>query len=100
MHAYHEGLPRYDASQILHDGCAECEERGANVCLALDSLDRRNFARAWQRAHDWNKTDDAGLRASLSNAEMPLLRVMWSMQVRLEGYGVRLSNIGRELAAS
>jgi hypothetical protein len=89
MHDYHEELPGFHASQILHDGCAECEERGANVNLAISSLDVRNFARAWVRAAEWELH---GL-TTLSDAERPLLKVLWSVQLQFERRGLPIGEI-------
>ena len=54
VHAYHEELDGYSPAQIWHDGCPECEDRGAHVWRGIGHLDHHNFARAWQRAIDWN----------------------------------------------
>lgn len=83
MHDYHEGQPGYSPAQILKDGCGECAERGANVHLAIASLDPHNFARAWRRAADWNRSG----MADISEAEAPLLSALWALQLQLERRG-------------
>lgn len=82
MHVYHEGLPGYDERQILHDGCEECEARGADVELALAHLGIERFARAWDRAQLWSKgqRDETG---RISRAEASTLRVLAAVQVHL-----------------
>jgi len=80
MHRYHEDLPGYDARQILHDGCPECEHRGADIELALAHMDRPTFIRAWRRAQEFNKSS-SGL--GISRAEAPVLRVLGSIQLRV-----------------
>ena len=82
-HDYHEGLAGYSPAQILHDGCGECEARGADPSEAIAHLDRQNFVRAWERAADWNKTGCPDIAA----AEVPLLRVLWTVQLQLEPRG-------------
>jgi hypothetical protein len=82
-HSYHEGRPGYSPDQVLHDGCAECASRGANVALGIASLDPQNFARAWSRAADWHRE---GVY-NVSDAEAGLLRAIWSVQLQLERIG-------------
>lgn len=81
MHTYHDVLPGFNAEHILHDGCEECEERGRD--LRLGALDGRNFERAWERAVQWNTE---GL--DVSNAEVPILRVLWDVILHLERRGI------------
>ncbi len=89
MHDYHEGLPGFSEAQILHDGCGECEARAQNRNHGIANLDKHNFARAWHRAAQWN-TD--GLR-DLAKAEIPMLDVLWAVQVKLENYGVPIGMV-------
>ena len=84
MHSYHEGLPGYSPTQILHDGCEECEARSRETAGGVARLDKWNFARAWARAAEWN---NGGL-PDLARAEMPLLNALWAVQVQLENFGV------------
>jgi hypothetical protein len=88
-HDYHEGLPGYSPEQILHTGCAECEFRGRDVSEAIVHLDGRNFARAWKRAAEWNT---AGA-LNICEAEVPLLRALWSLQLQLHRLGVPIGEI-------
>ncbi len=85
MHNYHEVLPTSDPRQILHDGCHECELRGADPMLALAALDETRFEKAWVRAAAWNRDQEVGV---VSAAEVPLLRMLWGIQVHLERRGV------------
>lgn len=78
MHAYHEGLPGFDPAQILHDGCPECEARGADPANGIGYLDNGNYRRAVTRAIMW-ETDYA---PAISQAEAPLLRMLWTVLLR------------------
>jgi hypothetical protein len=82
MHNHHESLPDYDPSVILQDGCAECELRGRE--LLFTALDDRNFERMWKRAWEWNQGD---LR-TVSQAEVPMLEVLWRIICKLEERGI------------
>lgn len=84
VHGPHENQPGYHPDQILHDGCAECEDRGRHITAALNAMDRGRFAAAWERAAEWNRS---GLD-SVSHAERDLLAVLWLIQVKLESRGV------------
>jgi len=89
MHDYHEGHPGYSDNQILHDGCEECATRAKHDDHGISSLDKGRFARAWVRAAQWNRE---GL-SDLATAERPLLTVLWSIQLRLENYGVPIGEL-------
>lgn len=88
-HAYHEGLTGYNASQILHDGCGECEERAKRDDHGIGNLDRLNFTRAWGRAAEWGQSP----LSNLSRAEMPLLNTLWAVQLKLEQFGVPIGTL-------
>jgi hypothetical protein len=81
-HAYHGSLPLYDPRQIWHDGCEECESRGADISKGMAYLDKGRFERAWVRAFDWGSDDDTDL-GPISRAELPLLEHLWKIQVLL-----------------
>jgi len=83
VHDYHEAQPGYSASQILHDGCGECEARGKDVSRAIGSMDKGRFALAWRRAADWN-TGSPGFAYDVSQAERPVLDALWAVQLKLE----------------
>lgn len=83
-HAYHDGLPGYNADQLMHDGCPTCERRAAMPDRGISSLDRQNFARAWARAAQLGRSGLPGMSA----AEMPLLRALWAVQLQLQRHGV------------
>jgi hypothetical protein len=93
MHSYHEGLAGYDAAQILHDGCGECEARASSRNLGIGSLDKTRFARAWHRAAQWNhgQLDDS----TLAKAELPMLDALWAVQCQLENFGHRIGQVPR-----
>jgi hypothetical protein len=88
-HDYHQGLPGYSPGQILHDGCGECEMRGKDPAVAIGHLDQGNFARAWARACKWNQL---GL-PDISHAEIPLLRVLWAVQLQLDPRGIPVGSL-------
>ena len=88
-HDYHEGQPGYSPAQILHDGCAECARRGGDVSLGIASLDPDNFVRAWERAAAWNIWGLDGI----SEAEAPLLRVLWAIQLQFVSLGVPIGEL-------
>ena len=92
MHDYHDGLAGYSARQLLHDGCGECESRAKSVSHGISTLDRQNFVIAWQRAAEWNRT---GL-PDIARAEMPMLSVLWSVQIQLERYGIPIGELPHE----
>lgn len=83
MHSYHEGLPGFDAGQILHDGCLECEQRAQRPDHGMAELDTFRFQQAWERATELHKR---GLR-TVSAAEHPMLETLWIIQVQLERRG-------------
>jgi hypothetical protein len=84
MHEYHDGLPGYSADQIFHDGCGECETRAASLDGGIAWLDKDSFPRAWARAAQW---DRGSLPDMVARAEVPVLRILWSVQVQLEQFG-------------
>lgn len=84
MHDYHEQLPGYSPGQILHDGCGECEERSKRADHGLSSLDTLSFEHAWVRAYTWEKFG----QRDLSECELDLLRMLWSVQLQFERRGV------------
>jgi hypothetical protein len=79
MHDMHESLPGFSPKQIFHDGCDECERRGADVELALAHMDTQTFRSAWMRAHEWGK----GRVTDVSHAEAPVLRLLSAMRNRI-----------------
>jgi hypothetical protein len=82
-HAYHDALRGYDDRQIWYDDCEECEERGQQLPYSLGMLDNERFARAWQRADDWNH-DRFEVTGRISIAERPLLETLWAMQIAFQ----------------
>lgn len=86
MHVYHDRLLNFHPDQILHDGCPECEARAAEPDHGIAHLDAVRFERAWVRAAVWQTR---GL-ATVSNAELPMLKVLRTIQVQLERRGIPL----------
>jgi hypothetical protein len=96
-HDYHDGLPGYNDEQILHDGCQECEARSGSRNHGIAHLDPTNFRRAWRRAAEWNQgTLD---NSTISQAEIPLLDVLWAVQIKLENSGLRVGFLPDEAMA-
>jgi hypothetical protein len=89
VHDYNDALPGYSASQVLHDGCGECEDRATSPDRGISRLDQHNFILAWHRATQWNKT---GL-SDVAAAEMPMLQAIWSIQLQLERLGVPIGTL-------
>lgn len=83
-HDEHTSLPGYHDEQLLHDGCDECEHRGAHVDEAIASLDSVRFVYAWHRAAELQMY---GLPNG-AQAEFPMLRALSMVQVQLERHGV------------
>lgn len=81
-HDYHEGLPGYHPDQVLRDGCAECERRGKDPLKALLHMDRERFAKAWQRAIDY----DRGTAEHVAVCERDLLDTICLLGVMLERF--------------
>jgi hypothetical protein len=91
-HTYHEKLPGFDERQILHDGCDECTERGKDIRSALAHMDEHQFHRAWRRAFDlMASAGDHAAVGRVSEAEYPLLQILWGVQVHLQRNGVTLN---------
>jgi hypothetical protein len=84
-HDIHKGSPR----QILQDGCRECEQRAKDVHVAIAHLDTKMFAFAWHRAAAWQQHGGG----DISNAEAPLLRALWAVQVQLEQRGFPIGQV-------
>lgn len=82
-HNFHESLPGYDYRQILHDRCGECEARGRDLHSALAYMDGDTFQRAWQRAYDAHRPSSRDEVGRVSDAEAPLLDVLYNIRMRL-----------------
>jgi hypothetical protein len=83
-HDYHGELPGFDPQQILVDGCHECERRSRWNDHGISSLDPERFAEAWLRARRWQSkalVRHAGGWATISDAEVPLLDTLSSVQI-------------------
>jgi hypothetical protein len=74
------GVHRGPDTQLLHDGCEECTARSQEADRGLGRLDRTNFLRAWRRAAQLHRH---GLH-DVSETEIPLLDMLWSVQLRLQ----------------
>jgi hypothetical protein len=83
-HASHEIQALYDPRQVWVDGCAECHLRSLSLPMSMMELDHQAFRDAWLRAFWWQHDDDTSLH--ISEAERPLLKQLWAMQVALERF--------------
>lgn len=83
-HDYHEQLPGFSPHQIFVDGCGECEERGQRDDRGIMALDPQSYQRAVDRAAAW---ESVGLD-DVSDAELPLLRVLTSVRYQRLTAGV------------
>jgi hypothetical protein len=90
-HDYHEGLPGYSPDQLLHAGCAECEERSEEHGGGLAHLDQFRFALAWSRAARWQS--GLGSLPDLDRAEIPMLETLWTVQLKLQEFGVPIGTM-------
>ena len=82
-------MPRYGPAQLLVDGCAECELRAGSSDHGIGNLDEERFANAWHRAALWNVVDIQ----DVSMSEVPMLSVLWAVQVQLERRGVPIGEV-------
>lgn len=87
-HVNHASLEGYDPSQLLVDGCDECEQRGSDVVTAILHMDGQRFRMAWARAAAW-QTDSPGIGPTVAVCEAPMLRSLWAVEVMFE----RLFNV-------
>ena len=92
-HDYHQGLPGYSDSQILHDGCTECETRGRAPYEAIARMSNHDFTRAWIRACEW-KTSQI---PDIAIAETATLRVIWSIVLQFERRGTPIGALPADL---
>jgi hypothetical protein len=74
---------------VLWDECGECRYRSEHPDMAISHMDPRSLAEAWARAMEWN----AGDLRDVTSAELPVLRILWAVQVQLEQRGFPLGRI-------
>lgn len=84
MHAHHENLPGYDAGNIWHDGCTECEDRARDPLDGLTSLDHQNFRQAWSDMLDAKWSGGVGLTRCVSECDWRLLSALYAIAVLFE----------------
>jgi hypothetical protein len=101
-HDYHEEQPNFHHDQVLKDGCGECRQRSLTPYRAIGAMDPTQFTHAWQRAIDWQKGRIPG--AEISDAEAPVLQVLWAVAVQLDNLsnehvaGLRLLPLNLDLS--
>jgi hypothetical protein len=86
-HTAHTALDGYDERQIFFDGCKECEWRGDDPSRALDHMDSKTFRRALRRAIEW-QTDTHSYNLNLSQAEIPVLEILWKVALQMSRSGL------------
>lgn len=85
-HDYHQGAANYNPHQLFYDGCYECK-RNAEGMYPFDKI--KDMRQAWYRAHQFEK-DLLGPEEAVSNTEVRVLRILWSLMVRFEREGIPL----------
>jgi hypothetical protein len=88
-HDNHRAVPGYSPSQVLFDGCRECDHLGLRPALAIGHMDTETFALAWQRAAI---SGSEGL-ADIAEAEVLLLDILHAVQVQLRAYGLSVGEL-------
>jgi len=96
VHDYHQGAENYNAQQLLHDHCDECKRRSEHPAAAIDKL--KDVKAAWHRAYRFEKGWLAPEELPISEAEVPILRILWALQIRLNMDGVPLGAYPGDLA--
>ena len=87
--ADHQTHPDYSKEQVLHPGCPECASQGIAVWPAISHLDAEQFTAAWKRAAAYT----FGELTDISDAEVPVLRALWALQVQLTRLGVPVGTL-------
>lgn len=81
-HEHHESLPGYHESNVLHDGCHECDVRARSLDGIL-SLDKENLDRLWLKM--WNaEFRGASYSQSTSYNDRGACRILYTIGVALE----------------
>jgi len=84
-HDYHEGHANYNKFQLYFDGCTECEIRSSHPVWAIEYL--RDFKAAWMRAIRFEQSMLHPDEMPISEAEAPVLRMLWALVVQFERIG-------------
>jgi len=85
-HDYHQGAANYNPYQLFHDGCAECKLNAESMYPFSKIKDMRQ---AWHRACRFEQ-GRLEPEEAVSNVEVRVLRILWSLMVRLEREGLSL----------
>jgi hypothetical protein len=93
-HDYHEGAPNYNQHQLYYDGCDECKFRAAGQ-YPFEKVDLKF---AWGRAVRFEQGRLDPAEQPISEAEAPVLRLLWSLIVQLERHGIPLGQFPGETA--
>ena len=94
-HDYHQGQPNYNRKQLFHDGCAQCKSRAESPSTLFDHVDMRE---AWARAVKLGRGELEDHDLPISDVELPVLRMMWSMIIGLERHGLPIGSYPPDVA--
>lgn len=84
-HEYHPNLDNYNAANVLHDGCEECEERSKSIAGLLH-LDDENLRRLWDRMmwREFPGTRNGKPLGPYSDADYDATKMLYHIGVLLE----------------
>jgi hypothetical protein len=94
-HDYHEGLPNYNEHQLYFDGCHECKMR-AQSDYPFEKVKDLKFA--WLRACRFEQGNLDPAELPISETEAPVLRMLWSLIVKLQRVGLPIGLFPGDLA--
>jgi len=88
-HTYHAALAGYDARNVFHDGCPECERRAADFGAAIANADANNFRALWMTAAQLFWFERAGFPPidpdrRVSECDHEVARQLYTVMVVLE----------------
>lgn len=84
-HDYHEGQSNYNPHQLYFDGCDECKMR-ANGAYPFEKV--KDLRAAWSRAIRFEQGNLEPSELPVSETEIRILRIIWSLAVELHRYGI------------
>lgn len=96
-HAYHEGQPNYNPNQLYFDDCDECKTR-ANGAYPFEKV--KDLRAAWQRAYRFETGRLEPVELPVSETEIPVLRILWSLMIELQRYGIPFGMFPGDVAQS
>lgn len=98
MHTYHDNLPGFDANNVLHDGCDECEARAMNpMGVGIPHLDHNNRLKLWRDMIGYHFTADRDQR-QFSACDRTLMDAMYLIAVFMQRAGFQPDEIEKRMA--